>query len=762
MLHRLIAISLAVLLCVPAQAAFAQEPVHSDTENPNEVILREDGTVRWPLNLRLPEPGEEYALDEILVCFKLGTTVAAAYAALDDLASIDGLLQPAEITEYHLARQYPLTLSLTDGYTVTEALQEVFDHPDIDWAEVNGVNYYADELSQAEYVPYDEHSNKEETPWVEQINILLAWQHHASFQQAYVAVLDGGVVANHEDLQANLAMEYSRDLAGNNNSLLGQTLRPVHGTHVAGIISAVVNNGIGIAGVSHNAKVIPINVFDPETDQAYDEDIAEAINYVVDSNIANLHVINMSLGRYGKPNALVRSAIQRAQAKDIVVVCAAGNDTSSETYYPSDYDECISVIALNVKANAKAWFSNFGEAKDISAPGQNILSTTTAGKYGQISGTSMAAPMVAGAAALLFSYNPGLTADKVKDLLYRSATDLYTENYDPYSGHGCLDVGMALSMLMTPNFIRLGGPHRYSTMELISNRRANTAHTAIVASADSYPDALSASALAGIYDAPVLLTSTDPSASLAPETRQELIRLGATNVIIVGLEAAVSPRAEADIANIAGVTNVFRYGGIDRYATACEIYSSNRAHYSNTAVIASGEDFPDALSIGPYAYVSKSPIFMAGADCLLSQQTIDTIRGGSFTNIVFVGGTARISEDVKTQLGGGYAYERLAGADRYETSNIIAAWSRARGLTLSHVALTTGEQFPDALCGAALCGKNRSVILLASDTPGGYAAIDGNLTGAGSFVELGYILGGTAAVSDSTAAYAESKLNEGH
>ncbi|MDR1088861.1 MAG: cell wall-binding repeat-containing protein [Coriobacteriales bacterium] len=77
-------------------------------------------------------------------------------------------------------------------------------------------------------------------------------------------------------------------------------------------------------------------------------------------------------------------------------------------------------------------------------------------------------------------------------------------------------------------------------------------------------------------------------------------------------------------------------------------------------------------------------------------------------------------------------------------------------------ALTTGEQFPDALCGAALCGKNSSVILLASDIPGGYAALDGNLTGAEPSVELGYILGGTGAVSDSTAAYAESKLNEGH
>ncbi|MDR1088860.1 MAG: hypothetical protein LBL23_06295 [Coriobacteriales bacterium] len=85
LLHRLIAVLLAVLLCVPVQAAFAQEPVPSDTENPDEVILREDGTVRWPLNLRLPEPGEEYALDEILICFKLDTTVAAAYAALDEL-----------------------------------------------------------------------------------------------------------------------------------------------------------------------------------------------------------------------------------------------------------------------------------------------------------------------------------------------------------------------------------------------------------------------------------------------------------------------------------------------------------------------------------------------------------------------------------------------------------------------------------------------------------------------------------------------------
>ncbi|MDR2108500.1 MAG: S8 family serine peptidase [Coriobacteriales bacterium] len=766
--YRFFVVFIALVLALPMHPAFAQEVEEMGVYDPDEVVLLEDGTIRWPQNLRLPQPGDEYVEGEILIVFKLGISVEVAYAALGSLDAIEGLLEPKEITEDDITGQDCFVVEVSKGYTVAEALQEAFAHPDIDWAEVNGIYYPTDDAPpQPEYFPNDPQLSAEGSRWPSLVNALAAWQYHASFQETYVAVIDTGVVSTHEDLQANLDMGRSRDFSGDKSSTLGTTDNPAHGTHVTGIISAVANNGKGITGVSHNAKVIPINVFKRNANgssKAPSSDIAEAINYVVDLNLPNLRVINMSLGHLGSPDASTHAAIKAARAKGILVVCSAGNEKSSNPHYPSDHSECVSVIALNSNGDARAYsFSNFGSEKDISAPGERIRSTYAPGNrtYQELQGTSMASPMVAGAAALLFSYRPNLTADQVEDLLYRSAVDIYAKGKDNDSGWGRLDVGAALSMLMTPSFVRLGGPNRYSTMELISARRASVAQTAIVASADKYPDALCASALAGIYDAPVLLTSTDPARSLAPETRREMQRLGVQKVIIVGDTASVSARAQEDIAGIVGAANVSRYGGSDRYATACEIYSSNRQSYSTTAIIASGVEFADALSAGPYSYTSKSPIFMADESGLLSQQTIDTIKGGSFTSVVFLGGTDRVSEAVKTQLGtSAYTYTRLGGAHRYETSSLIATWSQSRGLGLGNVTLTTGAKFPDALCGASLCGKNASVLLLVGDNSDGYFALDSHLTGARPYIAQGYILGDANSVSDTTAAHAESKIGE--
>lgn len=203
-----------------------------------------------------------------------------------------------------------------------------------------------------------------------------------------------------------------------------------HGTHVAGIIAAQRNNGIGMNGVADNAEIMVVRAV-PDGDE-YDKDIALAIRYAVDNGAK---VINTSFGKYYSPNPeWVWDAIKYAAKKDVLIVNAAGNegfDLDGVQVYPMDQqgtgaeisDTFITVGALNLKYGSEmvANFSNYGKSNvDVFAPGVKIWSTTPLNTYEFLQGTSMAAPNVAGVAATIRSYYPKLKAKQVKQILMDS------------------------------------------------------------------------------------------------------------------------------------------------------------------------------------------------------------------------------------------------------------------------------------------------------------------------------------------------------
>lgn len=209
---------------------------------------------------------------------------------------------------------------------------------------------------------------------------------------------------------------------------------PSHGTHVAGIIAAVRNNGKGGNGVADNVRIMTLRAV-PDGDE-HDKDVANAIRYAADNGA---WVVNMSFGKSFSPNKQwVDDAVKYAESKGVLLVHAAGNDAKNidmEDNFPNPkFGNDSSLLASNwitVGASGPngdgiaAGFSNYGRGVDVFAPGVEIYSTLPGGdQYGNQQGTSMASPVVAGLAALILSYYPELSARQVKEVIERSVTQV--------------------------------------------------------------------------------------------------------------------------------------------------------------------------------------------------------------------------------------------------------------------------------------------------------------------------------------------------
>ncbi|MCB2408315.1 S8 family peptidase [Hymenobacter lucidus] len=214
----------------------------------------------------------------------------------------------------------------------------------------------------------------------------------------------------------------------------------LHGTHVAGIIAADRDNSLGIQGVAGSSvRVMGVRAV-PNGDE-HDKDVANAIRYAVDNGA---QIINMSFGKYYSPHRdAVEEAIRYAGSKGVLLVHAAGNESKNVdvvTHYPAPapltgtaYPNFITVGASGSTNDAQltANFSNYGKKVDVFAPGVGIYSTMPGSKYGNESGTSMAAPTVAGVAAVLKSYFPQLTATDLKRIIMQSAAPVHTKVPQP-------------------------------------------------------------------------------------------------------------------------------------------------------------------------------------------------------------------------------------------------------------------------------------------------------------------------------------------
>jgi subtilisin family serine protease len=268
----------------------------------------------------------------------------------------------------------------------------------------------------------------------------------SSGRRVVVAVVDTGVQASHPDLKGRVLK--GRDFIDSDRSA-GD--RNGHGTHVAGVIAARANNKRGIAGLAHSSRILPVRVLN-SAGQGNTVDAANGIVWAVNKGA---DVINLSFaGPDLDPH--MQAAVDYAVRRGVVVVAAAGNQgCSGPTTYPAALPGVIGVAASN-RYNRVAPFSTCGTAVDVTAPGVSIQSTmikrpssTLPCSYGrgycQMSGTSMASPHVAAAAAIIISRTRHrLSAGSVAQLITSRATDIGAPGYDVSSGSGLLDVRRSL------------------------------------------------------------------------------------------------------------------------------------------------------------------------------------------------------------------------------------------------------------------------------------------------------------------------------
>jgi parallel beta-helix repeat protein len=314
------------------------------------------------------------------------------------------------------------------------------------WGLENDEWEYQDDYGQTQYGKYDADIDAPE-----------AWDIHNDASNIIVAVIDTGVNYAHPDLYANMWVNQA-ELVGDPNSdddgngyiddiygydfggydLNDQDSDPNdpdgHGTHVSGTIGAVSNNNIGISGVCWNTKIMALKIFPPYYVSewvAFVDNAVEAIEYAVDNDAK---IINASWSISGNYSQALKDAIEDAGDNDVLFVAAAGNyhpswpylDNDAVSIYPTSYDldNIISVLATDPKDEI-TWWSHYGATSvDLGAPGENILSTIPGNSYDYYSGTSMAAPHVSGACALVWSMYPDLTAAHIKQAIVDSADHL--------------------------------------------------------------------------------------------------------------------------------------------------------------------------------------------------------------------------------------------------------------------------------------------------------------------------------------------------
>lgn len=266
------------------------------------------------------------------------------------------------------------------------------------------------------------------------------WQEQPGSPNVIVAVIDSGIDGAHPEFEGQLIPGFDFTLKepapGGNVDGYG------HGTHVAGVIGARRDNGIGVAGVAPGCKLMPVRIFN---DFGHSEGArsAAAVIWAADHGAK---VINASWGSPMEGEAS-KAAYQYAISKDVVFVAAVGNSGKDDTmYYPGASEEAIGVAATT-DIDGWASFSTFGEWVDLAAPGKGILSTYPL-KHGNgyriMEGTSMAAPFVSAAAALVRSQYPNWTNAQVRSQLERTAKDVIMTGKDNYAGNGRIDVARAV------------------------------------------------------------------------------------------------------------------------------------------------------------------------------------------------------------------------------------------------------------------------------------------------------------------------------
>ena len=555
-----------------------------------------------------------------------------------------------------------------------------------------------------------------------------------------VAVLDTGVTANPQLPNVLPGWNFAADNANaaDDNG---------HGTHVAGTVAQLTNDGVGTAGVAGRARILPVKVLDANGDGP-DAAIIAGIKYAVTNGAK---VINLSLG--GERDGGVCAAVTAAIAAGATVVAAAGNEGGAVAY-PAACPGAIAVGASTL-AGGIAGYSNRGPQLALAAPGgdnrtdvngdgqpDGILQYSVFGGQGGYyfeAGTSMAAPHVAGAAALVKQVAPAATPADVRRVLTSTAKDRGAAGFDAEWGHGLLDIGAAVAMARagvapapTPStsptttapptspttttttpplteapISRLAGDSRWGTAAAIGTGGwAGGAAEVYLASGRSFADALATGALSGRREGPLLLAD---GCSLPADTWAALDRLQPQRVTIVGGPAAVCDDVARQLQG-RGLA-VARIAGVDRYATSVELSRAGwGAGTGTTAFLASGATFADALGGAAQAAHRDAPLLLT-EQCRLPAAVSDELTRLGTTAVTVLGGSGAVCDAVLDTLRrSGIAVTRVAGPDRYTTAAqgvLAAGWQTAETLYLA-----SGTSFPDGLAVGPLAARGGAPLLL--------------------------------------------------
>ncbi|MGD6803407.1 cell wall-binding repeat-containing protein [Rossellomorea aquimaris] len=575
---------------------------------------------------------------------------------------------------------------------VEAKLEELREEEYIKYAEIDAPVY-----TQALSTPNDPKYMDQQSAF-DVMKVAEAWGKYEPKQEVTVAVIDSGIDLDHPDLSPFI-------IEGKN--ILKPHEQPIdhngHGTHIAGLVGAATDNGIGVSSVSRGVKIMPIKVL--EQNEGMISSVISGIEYAMQQDV---DVINVSLGSYINSLAL-RDTVQEAAEKGIVIVAAAGNHNRNDAMYPAKYPEVISVGSIDTSTHEKADFSNYGTYIDVATPGTNVVSTWMDGDYKPLEGTSMSAGIVTSLASMILQQSPYLTNTQVKDIIQKSTSEVSSS----YSlGTGMIDASNSLDKIYSNN--RLYGPNSVETAVEVSkfgwsqlehnsitvDDKEIKGKIAVLATGDTFADSLAASPLGTYLNSPILLVK---NSTLTAEVKAELERLGATHVAIIGGKQAVSSEIESELTGLG--YKIARIFGQTRYETSIAV---NKAvgYTTNKAFIVSGEVHPDALSIAPYSGIKQYPILFVKQNSI-DPAVLDYMREAGITKSYIIGGEAPISSEVEKMLPAPY---RIAGKDRYGTN--FAVHDIFGEDDASSLFFATGENYPDSLSVAPLAAQTKSPVIL--------------------------------------------------
>lgn len=266
-----------------------------------------------------------------------------------------------------------------------------------------------------------------------------AWDTETGDRQITVAVIDTGVDGNHPDLAAQMVP--GRNVLANSSDTADST---GHGTAVSGVIGAIGNNSVGVAGVNWSVGIMPVRICNSPCDSVLDSTLTAAIMWAADNGA---DVINLSVGGWPYSNTL-QNAVNYAWSRGVTIIAAACNFGSSSPCYPAALDNVIAVSATDQNDNL-ASFSNYGSWIDVAAPGVGVFTTNSGGGYGGWNGTSFSSPNVAGLAALILGVNAALSNADVVGIIKNNADDLGS-GFDELYGWGRINASRAVNAVGVP------------------------------------------------------------------------------------------------------------------------------------------------------------------------------------------------------------------------------------------------------------------------------------------------------------------------